>query len=194
MPRQRDPSETIYFLTETETERFFDEIQPERDLALFTVIYRHGLRATEACRLTCSSIDLETETIRVDRLKGSKTTIQPLDRRTIRLLQEYLDNRFSCESSEPLFLSQKGGHLSRQQVDRLYRRYALAAQLPPSKHHVHCLKHSIATHLLKLSNGNVAMVQGWLGHKNIANTMVYADLLGIGVNSQVASLADKLPR
>lgn len=56
----------------------------------------------------------------------------------------------------------------------LYQRYAAEAGLPKHLHHPHCLKHSVATHLIgKLG---VAKTQAWLGHKDIKSTMVYAQI------------------
>ncbi len=51
--------------------------------------------------------------------------------------------------------------------------YAEHARLPENKWKFHCLRHSIAVHLLD-ADADISFVQDWLGHKNIQNTMVYA--------------------
>ena len=49
------------------------------------------------------------------------------------------------------------------------------AGLPVGKQKFHCLKHSIATHLLD-AGADHAFVKDWLGHANIQNTTIYARL------------------
>lgn len=67
-------------------------------------------------------------------------------------------------SSDYLFLSQKGGRLSRVQFFRVFRACAEPAGLPAQKSHPHALKHSLATHL-------ISGVKQCLGHKAIGSTM-----------------------
>ncbi len=55
------------------------------------------------------------------------------------------------------------------------QKYGTTAMVPPEKLKFHCLRHSIATHLLD-AGADVAFVRDWLGHSNIQNTMVYAQL------------------
>ena len=49
-----------------------------------------------------------------------------------------------------LFPSNRGDPIARRTLDWLIKRYGEAADLPPAKRHFHCLKHSIATHLLEI--------------------------------------------
>ena len=72
------------------------------------------------------------------------------------------------------------------------KKYGAAADLPPAKRHFHCLKHSIATHLLE-AGADLRFVQDWLGHSNIQNTVVYASLTARGRDS-VAPGRLQLPR
>jgi DNA invertase Pin-like site-specific DNA recombinase len=50
-----------------------------------------------------------------------------------------------------------------------------AASLPPEKRKFHALKHSIATYLLD-APADISFVKDWLGHANIQNTTVYAQM------------------
>jgi site-specific recombinase XerD len=60
-------------------------------------------------------------------------------------------------------------------LHHLMQQYGEIAGLPVEKRKFHCLKHSIATHLLD-AGADLAFVKDWLGHANIQNTTIYARL------------------
>jgi len=147
-----------------------------RDWALLVVIYRHGLRASEAAALTLS--DIQDGQLTVARVKGSLKTTQPIVKHPgqplldeVKALREWLKER-PQDGSDALFVSRKGGHLTREQVYRIFRQHAEAARLPESKRFVHVLKHSLASHLIA-GNANLAMVQVALGHASLSSTQAY---------------------
>jgi len=74
-----------------------------------------------------------------------------------------------------LFPSNRGDPIARRTPDWLMKKYGEIAGLPVVKRHFHCLKHSIATHLLE-AGADLRFVQDWLGHSNIQNTVVYTFL------------------
>ena len=65
--------------------------------------------------------------------------------------------------------------ISRYMIHHLMQTYGEVAGLPVEKRKFHCLKHSIATHLLD-AGADLAFVKDWLGHANIQNTTIYARL------------------
>ena len=147
-----------------------------RDWALLVVIYRHGLRASEAAALTLS--DIQDGQLTVARVKGSLKTTQPIVKHPgqplldeVKALREWLKER-PQDGSDALFVSRKGGHLTREQVYRIFRQHAEAARLPETKRFVHVLKHSLASHLIA-GNANLAMVQVALGHASLSSTQAY---------------------
>ena len=71
-----------------------------------------------------------------------------------------------------LFLSQKGGAIGRTQFFRLFQAITAFVGLPVEKRHPHCLKHSLASHLVA-ANVNLALVRQALGHRSINSTMQY---------------------
>ena len=148
-----------------------------RDWALLVVIYRHGLRASEAAALTLG--DIKDGQLTVARVKGSLKTTQPIVRHPgqplldeCKALASWLKVRPKDDGSDALFTSRKGGHLSREQTFRIFRQHAEAARLPESKRFVHVLKHSLASHLIA-GNANLAMVQVALGHASLSSTQAY---------------------
>ncbi|MGA8150440.1 MAG: tyrosine-type recombinase/integrase [Terriglobales bacterium] len=149
-----------------------------RDWAMILLAYRHGFRASEICGLQLGDVDLKNHAIVVQRLKGSMKTTQPLyPHRGMPLLDEpsalaaWMKQR--PEDGSPfLFVSQKGGKLDRTQFFRIFQSIAKAAGLPVEKRHPHCLKHSLASHLVA-GNVNLALVKQALGHRSISSTMQY---------------------
>jgi type 1 fimbriae regulatory protein FimB len=149
-----------------------------REWAMIVVGYRHGLRASEICNLRLSDLDLKNGSIVIERLKGSLRTVQAVNEHRgepllneVKALREWLRQR-QDDGSDFLFRSQKGGRLDRSQVFRLFRQIAREAGLAAEKQHPHCLKHSMASHLVA-ANVNLALIQRQLGHKTIGSTMRY---------------------
>jgi integrase/recombinase XerD len=67
------------------------------------------------------------------------------------------------------------------------KKYAAAARMDPAKVKFHSLKHSIVTHLLD-AGANPAFVKAWLGHANIQNTTIYAQLTNLARDQQARKL------
>jgi type 1 fimbriae regulatory protein FimB len=162
-----------------------------REHLAILLAYRHGMRASEVCGLKLEHLDIKNRQIEVNRLKGSLRTVQPLaehkgDNRSLFdelvVLKRYLAERRE-DGSGYLFLSQKGGALSREQFFRAFRSIALAAGIAPEKCHPHSLKHSRASNLIAGGCG-LMEVKTILGHKSISSTVQY-----IGVSDQQASAA-----
>ncbi len=147
-----------------------------RDWALLVTIYRHGLRASEAAALTLG--DMQDGQLTVARVKGSLKTTQPVCKHPGQPLLDEVKAWASWMKGRPqdgsgaVFTSRKGGHLTREQVYRIFHQHAETAKLPPEKRFVHVLKHSLASHLIA-GNANLAMVQVALGHASLSSTQAY---------------------
>jgi type 1 fimbriae regulatory protein FimB len=149
-----------------------------RDWAMILLAYRHGLRASEVCRLKLADIDQKAGSISIRRLKGSLQTVQPLFQHRgqplldeVAAIRSWLRKRPS-DGSNYLFTSQKGGKLDRTQFFRVFQTVAQLAGLPVDKRHPHVLKHSLASHLVA-GNVNLALIRQALGHRSINSTMQY---------------------
>ncbi|MGH7150257.1 MAG: tyrosine-type recombinase/integrase, partial [Planctomycetota bacterium] len=153
-----------------------------RDYALLLIAYRHGLRASEVGLLRKEDLDFKTNRIRVSRLKHSMGGDQHLEPDEAQALRSYLRTR--KDSLPYLFLSRKRRPISRYALDDLMKRYGALARIPADRRHFHVLKHSIAMHLTAGETSVMALRQ-WLGHKNIQNTMVYAQLRSPQVEREV---------
>ena len=149
-----------------------------RDWCLFLLTFRHALRSQEVRQLKLADVDLETLTITIARVKGSRSGVQSLDRhRGEPILDEVLALRCWLrerveDGSRILFSSQKGGAMTRMQCLRLFRKYALAVGVSPDLAHPHILRHSLCS-MMAAQHADVYAIQQRAGHKNISNTMIY---------------------
>lgn len=173
MAGRRREQEAVKYLTKQEVERFFRAIPKRnvRDVLLFDLIYRHGLRRSEAALLTLD--DVRGGKIWVARRKHGLSNAYPLHPRSKLLLRRYLKQRRSDESPY-LFRGRRRTQapLSGGEINRLCHVYATAAQLPPDRRHAHTLRHSVGVHLAN-AGWDVADVQDWLGHRDISSTLIY---------------------
>ena len=102
--------------------------QPLRDQCLLRLIYRHGLRASEARDAKWTDFDIMAgsgpKTFHVRRLKGSVDSVHTLDRDEVSALR-----RLKADSTSPfVFVSERGGPLSPDMIARIVERAAEAAK------------------------------------------------------------------
>jgi len=109
----------------------------------------------------------------VTRLKGGHSGENVLSDRQVKALRAYLRKRGRDGGS--LFRSRQGT-ITRRRLDQLMKRYGADAGVPPEKRHFHCLRHSCATSLLSKHRQTIDKVKDILGHEDIRNTMIYAQL------------------
>jgi site-specific recombinase XerD len=152
-----------------------------RDWCLLLLTFRHALRSAEARKLKLADIDLENLTITIRRVKGSRSGVQSLDRHKgepvldeVLALRSWLRERQE-DGSQVLFPSQKGGAMTRMQLLRIFRKYALAAGVSAEHAHPHILRHSLCS-IMASQHADVYAIQRRAGHKNISNTMIYTHI------------------
>ena len=161
----------IKFLTKSELERFFVGIRDHRDQALFATIYHYGLRVSEATLIKLTYVDSDQQTIYNPWLKGGISGRKPLLPSAATLLTAYLRTR--QPTGDALFTGRQG-NLKRHRIGQLFRRYAHQADL--WGYSLHCLRHSIATHLYQAGFRDKE-IRDYLGHMSIQSTMIYTHLI-----------------
>lgn len=170
------------FLTQEEIRRLFevfreDNVLELRDKTMFEFLYSSGLRISEACSLLMSDVDRENQILTI-RGKGGRERLVPYGEIAANLLVQYLDRAraeiLNQYTSDYVFVSKKGGALSRKSAWRLLKRYmkraGIGRNITP-----HTLRHSFATHLLQ-NKVDLRSVQELLGHMDIATTQIYTHL------------------
>ena len=151
-----------------------------RDRALLEFLYATGARVSEACGLSMSDVDMESNVARVFG-KGSKERIVPFGRHAKEALETWLGaggRPMLCpqqwakrDHADAVFLGVRGTRLSRQAAWGIVRKYAMLAGIK-SELSPHVLRHSCATHML-VHGADLRIVQELLGHASVSTTQVY---------------------
>jgi type 1 fimbriae regulatory protein FimB/type 1 fimbriae regulatory protein FimE len=140
-----------------------------RDWLIGLLIYRHGLRVSEACDLRWDDLDLMKRTIIVRRLKGSTDSVHYLERDEVAGLKRL--QREQGTKSAYVFVNERGQPFQRMGVGRKIERAGEAAGLPFPVH-VHMLRHSTG-YALAGKGMDTRRLQHYLGHVSITNTVRY---------------------
>lgn len=143
----------------------------KRDLVIFTLGCRTGLRVTALCEIDISDIDFTAKKITVVE-KGNKKRELFLGNDTIQMIKEWIDERGDIPGCDALFVSNRNGRISARTIERMILKYTkdLNKHITPHK-----MRSTCGTMLYEKTN-NVYLVADQLGHKNIANTMRYTKI------------------
>jgi site-specific recombinase XerD len=155
-----------------------EDLKSRRDRALLSLLLHHGLRREELSRLAVQDIHPRRGIphLRVHG-KGGKLRHIPLHPGTQELLSDYLEaSGHAHEKSGALFRpvrNNRTGELDRMLsgdgIYKLVRGYAKKLGVTIG---VHALRAPAATNALE-HEADIAKVQEWLGHANIATTRLY---------------------
>jgi integrase len=177
-PRRRPNAETRSreYLTGDEIAKLLQAAKAvgrygQRDRTLIMMMYRHGLRVSEAVSMRWDQVDLEGGMLAVVRAKNGVPSTHPLRGPELRELREL---RRTWPDSPYVFVSERGGPMTTSNVRRLIARLGKEAGLAfPA--HPHMLRHALG---FKLANDghDTRAIQLYLGHRNIRHTVRYTDL------------------
>ncbi len=148
-----------------------------RDRAMLELLYATGLRVSELVRVRAADLNTELGVLRTLG-KGGKHRLIPVGRAALEALQAYIPARrrlLGRKASEYLFVTARGGPLTRQSFWHRLRHYGRLAGirgvLTP-----HVLRHSFATYLLE-RGADLRSVQLMLGHADISTTQIYTHVV-----------------
>lgn len=152
-----------------------------RDKAVLVALYSLGLRRSEASNLDRKDIDFDKALVFIKKAKNFKQRYVPINRYNLRILEDYLYEArplYPTTKSDAFFINKYGNRytgadmaIRLQHLIRLTNNKELQAKrITP-----HCLRHSIATHLLQ---GAVKLedIQQFLGHSSLKSTQIYTHL------------------
>lgn len=151
---------------------------PERDRAIFELLYGCGLRNSELIGIELADLDMANGLILI-RGKGKKQRYVPLEGKAEEALKSYAEARQkvlaeSRKNTRRLFINHRGGPLTTRSVARIVKQVAVAKGLPPDVH-PHTLRHAFGTHLLS-EGADLRAIQELLGHERLSTTQKYTQL------------------
>ena len=151
----------------------FERPHPERDLALFELLYGCGLRISELVGLNLEDFDFGERWIRV-RGKGRKERLVPYASKAAAALAKYVSARTAKPRERAVFLNHRGERLSDRGARDIVKFYARMISGDGSIH-PHSLRHAYATHLLS-DGADLRAIQELLGHARLATTQKYTQV------------------
>ena len=131
-----------------------NESTDARNVTLIRLALATGARAIELLRLTSNDLNDETHSVLIRGAKKSNDREIPLNQKLFMKLKGLGDGRLFPISYQRL-----------NQIWNLYR---------PCKKGFHSLRHTVGLRVYS-KHRDIKLVQTVLGHRNIANTMIYAD-------------------
>jgi len=151
---------------------------PERDRAIFELLYGCGLRNSELTGIELGDIDYANGVILI-RGKGKKQRYVPLEGQAEEALKAYIEARRKVlsetgKTARHLFINRRGGPLTTRSVARIVKQIAIARGLPPDVH-PHTLRHAFGTHMLS-EGADLRAIQELLGHERLSTTQKYTQL------------------
>lgn len=166
------------YLTQEEIDSLIQAIRKHsrnalRDETLVTMMFRHGLRVSEAVNLKWEQVDFKEGLLHVSRIKNGKDSVHPIPGVELRLLRrlERQPNR-----QRYIFLSERKSPIKNNTVNDMFKLMGRHAGLAfPT--HPHMLRHACGFYLAN-KGVDLRSIQMYLGHANIANTVIYTELAG----------------
>lgn len=182
LPKHLKDGEVMHFLT---------VIDNKRDLAIFMLMLRSGLRVSEVANLTLEAIDWRRKRIYIFNGKGGKDRLVYISNDSYRALAAYVKSRMACRIKK-IFLVERGIHkgksLSVRGIQKRMEFYAKASGLKVSCHH---LRHTMATQLLN-ADAELVTIQDLLGHDRIKTTQRYCRVSNLKVQKDYFKAIDKV--
>lgn len=165
-------SKPMEILTQNEIQRLYKVCETWKEKTLLSMFYGCGLRKSEGEALDIKDVHFRSGILYVRKGKGSRRRAVPMSKKVAEPIYNYIhEERQNPNNLKALVINKKDGRMSGQTYRKLL--FKLMDRTGIKKHiTLHCLRHSIATHLLE-SGMNIEKVQDFLGHKHLESTMRY---------------------
>ena len=167
------------FLREGEMDELLDALEWKdnykdvRARTILLLLYEAGLRRSELTGLDDEDVDFAVGQLKVTG-KRNKQRIIPFGQELAEALAGFMAIRDEqvARNSKALFLSDKGGRMTGNQVYAIVHKY-LTAVTSLKKRSPHVLRHTFATAMLNNGAG-LESIKKLLGHESVSTTEIYA--------------------
>jgi len=138
---------------------------------LINFLWQTGARVTEALSVKVSDIDFYSKVVHMPSLKKKRPQIKtiPLQGELLGELGAYIGQK-GLKKEERIF------SITRQHAHRIVRDACIKGGIEKTRSHPHVLRHSFSVNAV-LQRVPLPILQKWLGHSDIKNTMVYLQIL-----------------
>jgi site-specific recombinase XerD len=152
-----------------------------RNAALIETLLATGLRVSETCSLAVGDLFLAPGAgqVLVGRGKGGRRRLVAISDVFAAYMQQHLAWKLkraeSIDGDAPVYVSERGGRLTRSAVHRIWKAALVRAGLP-TRWGVHATRHSYAVEIYRKTR-DLRLTQRQLGHASPVVTSTYANLL-----------------
>lgn len=169
------------YMTQDELERFMKaarKVGRKYDL-LFSLVYYFAMRVGEVVILRLVDFNLPSHQVTIRAEKDGRVRVYDLPEQIEQKFKRWLKERSELEDAEenpyvfPSTTLPRSGHLSRDAAQAEFRLLCRKANVGMPRS-IHDLRHTAAQEMIRGSE-DLATVQGWLRHRDIASTKTYID-------------------
>lgn len=169
--------------TPEEIKLLYDVCETKRDRAILNIAYGCGLRRSEMQNLNATDVQLHKGVLIVREGKGNKPRSIPLSDFLVKDLKQYFfkerSDYFLTNATtipQAFFINNDGNRMTGQYLYERLRKIIKRtgnSELITKRISLHCLRHSIATHLID-NGASIEFVQQILGHSLIDTAHLYS--------------------
>jgi len=159
------------YWTREEAGKIIEATDKPRDRLIMAIMYQTGARVSELLMITPKDVDFHASVIRIPTLKRKTLHLRvvPLTSKLLGDIAKYIA-MVKPEENKPLF------KIKRIRVFQIVREVSKKAGLFDDRSHPHTFRHSFAIQCV-LSGVPTLILNEWLGHANVENTLIYTKVL-----------------
>ena len=171
--------------------KFMESVKKPRDLAIFMLMLRCGLRVKEVANLALDAIDYTRSQILVSAGKGAKDRVVFISHDAAVALARYLQVRL-VTAERKVFLVEKGRYRGKSiSVRGIQKRIEYYSKKSGLRISCHQLRHTMATQLLN-ADTDLVSIQEILGHTRIKTTQRYSKLSNLKAERDYHGAMEKI--